>query len=300
MGRRLTTEEFISRAKEVHGDKYNYSKVHYLSTDTKVCVICPEHGEFFVTPHHHLRSVGCPKCAGRLKTNEDIISQFVNVHGDKYDYSKVNYRKATSKVTIICPKHGEFKQRPSDHLSGYGCPKCRSLRLDNNTFIEKARKVHGNKYDYSKTEYKGCRNLIKIICSKHGEFLQTPFKHLQGHGCPCCNESHLERDVRGALEKNGIRYEYQCNKKRFPWLEKQSLDFYLPDYHTAIECQGKQHYESIDYFGGEEKLNYVVGLDEKKKTLCENNGINLIYYTNHKSENAIKTTDELVRIIKNE
>jgi hypothetical protein len=162
-------------------------------------------------------------------------------------------------------------------------------------FIEKAKGVHGDKYDYSKTEYKGCRNLVKVICKKHGEFEQTPYKHLQGHGCPYCNESHLENNVKNALEKNNIEYIYQCNKRTFKWLGGQSLDFYLPKYNLAIECQGEQHYNPIKYFGGEKGFKYRKKLDEKKKELCEQNKINLIYFDY--KENDI---NELVNIIQNE
>lgn len=295
MGKKLTTLEFIERAKKVHGDKYDYSKVDYAKSSIKVCIICPIHGEFYVIPNHHLRGVGCPKCAGRLKTNKDIVSQFIKIHSDKYDYSKVEYKDALTKICIICPKHGEFWQRPSDHLSGYGCPHCKKLKFDTDSFIEKAKEIHGEKYDYSNTHYNGARNYIKIICKKHGIFEQMPYKHLQGRGCPYCNESHLERDVKKMLEKNHIEYIYQCNKKIFNWLGGQTLDFYLPKYNIAIECQGIQHFKPIKYFGGEKKFEYVKKLDKKKKKLCEQNKINLIYFDYDTND-----TNKLLKNIKNE
>ncbi len=291
MRKKLTLEEFVERANKIHSNKYDYSKVEYINNQTKVCIICPIHGEFYVTPNHHLRGVGCPKCAGRLKTNEEIIYQFFEVHGNKYDYSKVEYKGSTVKVCIICPKHGEFWQKPSDHLSGYGCPRCRSLRMNTEKFIEKAKKIHGDKYDYSEAEYNGCRKIIKIKCNKHGIFEQTPYKHLQGHGCPYCNESHLENSTKNILEKNHIEYIYQCNKKVFKWLGGQSLDFYLPKYNIAIECQGVQHYKPIEYFGGKDKFEYIKCLDEKKRELCKENNLNLIYldYKANDVNNLIKT-----------
>ncbi len=295
MGKKLTTLEFIERAKKVHGDKYDYSKVNYVKSSIKVCIICPIHGEFYVTPNHHLRGVGCPKCAGRLKTNKDIVSQFIKIHGDKYDYSKVEYKDALTKICIFCPKHGEFWQRPSDHLSGNGCPHCKKLKFDTDSFIEKAKEIHGEKYDYSNTHYNGARNYIKIICKKHGIFEQMPYKHLQGRGCPYCNESHLESDVKKMLEKNHIEYIYQCNKKMFNWLGRQTLDFYLPKYNIAIECQGIQHFKPIKYFGGEKKLEYVKKLDKTKKKLCEQNKINLIYFDYDAND-----TNKLLKNIKNE
>ena len=291
MREKFTLEEFIERANKIHVNKYDYSKTEYVNVKTKICVICPIHGEFFITPNHHLHGVGCPKCAGRYKTTEDIVKEFKEIHGDKYDYSKVKYVNATTKVCIICPKHGEFWQRPSDHLSGYGCPHCKGkAKRTTKWFIEKAKETHGNKYDYSMVEYKGCRTPIKILCPIHGEFWQVPYKHLQGRGCPYCNESHLEKEVRNALDRNKIRYVYQCNKSNLNWLKLQSLDFYLPEYKIAIECQGLQHYAPIEYFGGEEKFSYTKELDRKKKKLCKENGIKLLYFTKCKN-NSMEITD---------
>ncbi len=299
MRKKLTLEEFVERANKIHSNKYDYSKVEYINNQTKVCIICPIHGEFYVTPNHHLRGVGCPKCAGRLKTNEEIISQFFEVHGNKYDYSKVEYKGSTVKVCIICPKHGEFWQKPSDHLSGYGCPRCRSLRMNTEKFIEKAKKIHGDKYDYSEAEYNGCRKIIKIKCNKHGIFEQTPYKHLQGHGCPYCNESHLENSTKNILEKNHIEYIYQCNKKVFKWLGGQSLDFYLPKYNIAIECQGVQHYKPIEYFGGEEKFKLTKKLDEEKRNKVKEHNIKLVYINYNFNDEKIKSVIENIYIEKN-
>lgn len=295
MRKKLTLEEFIERANEIHNNKYDYSKSKYVNVKTKVCVICPIHGEFYITPNHHLSGIGCPKCSGRLKTNEEIISQFVNVHGNKYDYSKVEYKGSTIKVCIICPQHGEFLQRPSDHLSGYGCPRCRSLRMNTESFIQKAREIHDDKYDYSITEYDGCRKHIKIKCNKHGIFEQMPYKHLQGHGCPYCQNSILEEKVAKELGNNNIEYVWHCGKKHLKWLGKQHLDFYLPKYNLAIECQGIQHFEPIEFFGGEEKFKYRSELDEKKKELCKQNNINLIYLDYKTSD-----TNDLMKVIQNE
>lgn len=130
--RRKTTEEFIERARKVHGEKYDYSKVKYVNNCTKVCIICPEHGEFWQTPNDHLSGRGCPKCAlEKFRSNtEEFIEEAKKIHGDKYDYSKVNYINNYTKVCIICPEHGEFWQTPSNHLSGRGCSICSESRLE--------------------------------------------------------------------------------------------------------------------------------------------------------------------------
>lgn len=127
--KKLTTEEFIEKAKSVHGDRYDYSKVEYVNSSTKVCIICPEHGEFWQTPDSHINArQGCPYCNGGVKlTNEVFIKKAKAIHGDKYDYSKVKYVNAHNPITIICPEHGEFTQRPNDHLMGHSCPLCIEL-----------------------------------------------------------------------------------------------------------------------------------------------------------------------------
>ena len=274
-----TKEEFIKKAKEIHGDKYDYSKVDYSNAHTKVCIICPNHGEFWQTPSQHLQGDGCPKCGGTcVLTKEEWVAFANKVHNGKYDYSNVEYVNNVTKVCIICPEHGEYLQRPGDHTQGHGCPKCgRSYVPTTKEWITSAHNVHGNKYDYSKVDYVNGRTKVCIICHEHGEFWQTPSQHLQGDGCPKCNLSHLERSVMNYLDEVGITYDYQ---KRFKWLGKQSLDFYLPDYNVGVECQGIQHFEPVDYFGGEDGFKQTLERDKRKKTLCEKNGVKLLYFGN--------------------
>ena len=212
-----TTEEWIEKAREVHGDRYDYSKTEYVNVKTKVCIICPEHGEFWQNPKHHLNGVGCPKCKGKTKlTIEEFVTKANKVHHNKFDYSKVDYVNAHTKVCIICPEHGEFWQTPNGHLTGSTCPKCANHFMDRDYFIEKARKIHGQKYDYSKVDYKGTDTKVCIICPEHGEFWQIPNSHLQGQGCPkcgvekCANSLRLttEEFIRRAKEVHGDKYDY--------------------------------------------------------------------------------------------
>lgn len=128
--KRRTKDEFIKLAKQVHVNKYDYSKSEYINSLTKTCIICPIHGEFYQTPYSHIKGCGCPKCGDELrgrkqvKGTDNFIKESILVHGDKYDYSKVHYKGILDPVVIICKKHGEFKQVPSYHLSGNGCPIC--------------------------------------------------------------------------------------------------------------------------------------------------------------------------------
>ena len=194
-------------------------------------------------------------------------------------------------MCIICHEHGEFWQRPDKHLfSKRGCPKCgKTQKLTKEEFIEKAKLIHKDTYDYSNVEYKTTEQKIEIICKKHGSFKQTPHAHLSGQGCPICKQRILEKEISDFLNENSIKYEYQ---KRFDWLGKQSLDFYLPDYNIGIECQGIQHFESIEYFGGEDRLKKQIKYDIIKKNLCEKNGIKLLYYTKF-NENFIFSLNDL-------
>ena len=310
--KKMTTLDFIKQSIKTHGNKYDYSKVEYIGSKEKACIICPEHGEFWQIAYNHLCGQGCPKCAdlSRIKskviTKEEFIKKAKKIHGDKYDYSKVEYKNYGTKVCIICPEHGEFWQTPNNHLYGYGCKKCANkklsdrLKLTNIEFIERVKRIHGDKYDYSKVEYDNAHKKVCIICPKHGEFWQTPDKHLRGEGCPFCNESKLEREIRILLTEHNIKFEYNKSK---PWLKKQRLDFFLPEYNVGIECQGIQHFEPID-FGSEgyEKtvknfLN-VKRMDLLKKERCFKNGVKLIYYSDQKDKDDIITNkEEILKIL---
>ena len=216
---------FIEKAKNIHKDKYDYSRVEYIDSKTKICIICPKHGEFWQTPANHLKGCGCPKCSFKklsdlkLKTTNKFIEDAKNIHGDKYDYSKVEYKDNKTKVCIICPKHGEFWQNPNSHLQGCKCPKCsrENMPKKNNIddFIKKAKNIHGDKYDYSETKYNGIVHTIKIKCPIHGEFYQKPYVHLMGCGCPTCSDNKkltTEEFIRRSTEKHGDKYDYSKSK----------------------------------------------------------------------------------------
>ena len=348
-------DTFINEAKTIHGDKYDYSKVEYINSKTKVCIICPIHGEFWQTPQHHvLRQQGCPKCSGRYKTTEQFIEEAKTIHGDKYNYNNTVYNGSHSKLKIICPIHGEFEQIAKDHLNGQGCPKCKCKRIwdtrgrittesfvkkyfekfpdklgnydfskadyvknsqkitvicnehgeflitpnallageccskcskvyrpTTEEFIERAKTVHGNKYDYNKVEYINSKTKICIICPEHGEFWQIPYSHLNGQGCPKCVMSHMENKIKEFLINLQIKYEYETNINGL--LKRQSVDFYLPDYNIALECQGGQH-----FYGGFNRNNIQKANEIHRKVLYRDiikykklklNNINILYFS---------------------
>lgn len=262
----LNTVQFIERSLVIHNNKYDYSKSNYINSRVKVTIICPTHGEFEQISGVHMVGHGCPKCKAEITSirckhsKEEFIQKARKIHGNKYDYSDIEYINSGIKVTIICSKHGNFEQTPNHHLQGIGCFYCgvESRVIDINLFIENCKKIHGNRYDYSKVDYTHNNTKVTIICHKHGEFKQRPSGHLQGKGCPRCSKSKGEIAIENILNKYKIKNEYQY---RIPD-EKYDLwyDFYLPEYNVLIEFHGKQHYEYIHFFH-----RTLEGFKEQKK-----------------------------------
>ena len=289
---RLTSlETFLTQAKEIHGEKYDYSKVEWKNTYTSITIICPIHGAFTQVPQNHIRlKCGCRRC-GRIGINQKYNTEYFIKHaklkhGDRYDYFNVQCYNANDKVEIICPVHGKFKQNANQHLKGHGCPKCnfyqmaKDRAMGKELFINKAKELFGEKYDYSKVEYINGQKNVCLICPLHGEFEVTPNNHLsKKSGCPICNESKLERDLVSILDSQNVKYE---RLKRFKWLGRQSLDLYLLEYNIAIECQGIQHFKPVDFAGkGKEWANQSFEENKKRDEIklkkCLANNIKVIY-----------------------
>ena len=196
--RKRTTEQFIKHASKIHNNRYNYTKTDYTKRKIKIIIICNIHGEFLQSPKNHIAGGGCPQCRNEQtsamlrSTTTEFIQKAIVLHGEKYDYSMVKYIDSSTKVIIKCREHGDFEQVPLYHLGGSGCKKCgyysiaehHKLTLDE--FILKAMKVHGDKYDYSATEYINMNTKIVIKCKKHGDFEKLPFHHTAGSGCYKC------------------------------------------------------------------------------------------------------------------
>lgn len=227
-----TTEEFIEKARKKHGENYDYSKTDYIHNKKEVIIICPSHGEFIQKPSNHLSGNGCTKCGFKKTgirhtcTTEEFIEKARIMHGEKYNYDKVNYQTSTIHVTITCPIHGNFQQVPSYHLSGNGCQKCgiekqvSEQRYTTEEFIEKARLMHGNKYDYSNSEYVSSSVHITILCPKHGPFIQLPTEHIYRSGCRQCGitsraikqRKTLEAFIEKARTHHGDKYDYSVSE----------------------------------------------------------------------------------------
>ncbi|NCC41255.1 MAG: DUF723 domain-containing protein [Gammaproteobacteria bacterium] len=230
MPKKLTQEEWLERARKVHGDRYDYSRAVYTLSSQKVTIGCPEHGWFEQGAAQHLYGKGCPECGKLLCAEKRAIpfAEFVSlareVHGGRFTYIEGSYRTLTDGVKILCPEHGEFEQAATTHLkSKIACPVCnnadRSARNLKSTdyFVEKAKSVHGETYDYSKTEYTGASNKVTITCRVHGDFLQSPMDHTHSKaGCPKCASERLsaqritplEEYIEKAREIHGAVYDY--------------------------------------------------------------------------------------------
>ena len=241
---RVDTETLIQRAEKVHGKRYNYSETIYRGANEKIRIICPEHGVFEQLPYAHLSGQGCPKCKHKELSNDELIDEFNKIHNHKYDYSLVRRGNLKRKVDIICPEHGIFKQTPSKHLSGQGCPLCanerRSLkmRMDVDEFVRRANKIHSNIFDYSRVSLNGQRNKIKIICPRHGEFEQFPFDHLNGHACPSCSVMSSKGE--------DCLYDFICSlvgadkveRRNRQILDGKEIDIFIPSYNIGFEYNG--------------------------------------------------------------
>ncbi len=155
----------------------------------------------------------------RKLTTEEFIIKSKAIHGDKYDYSKSIYSNSKQKLTITCPYHGDFEQTPGNHMHGFGCNRCARVliesarRLTFGDFIIRALSIHGDKYSYKSESYKNITSKIIITCNKHGDFKQSPKKHLIGHGCPICGgtlKSTTDEFIQKSIAIHGDNYDYSC------------------------------------------------------------------------------------------
>lgn len=290
MKKKLTLEEFIRRARLIHGDRYDYSKVVYINNYTKIIIICPIHGEFEQSPKKHLYGRGCSKCNGGVKYSlNKFISLASKLHKNeqgqpKYSYNYIEeYVNSKTKVPIFCSinNHGIFYQSPSKHLTGEGCPKCgiettiSYTKYNNDIFIQKAIELYNVleiQYTYIKTRYINSVSKIIVTCVKHGDFKISPASHLQGIGCPRCRESKGETKIANYLDSMKISYsrEYKLDSYNYRY------DFYLEGYNLLIEFHGIQHYESVPQWDKNRGFKKQQRNDKAKVELAKRNGIDLL------------------------
>lgn len=281
MSNRKTKEEFIRDAERVHPNEgYTYEKVNYVNNKTKVTITCSKHGDFDMKPNSFLCGQGCPKCGIERNTErqklslEEVIRRVREVHGDKYDASQCNYVNALTPALFICKKHGPFYMTPAHIMDGHCCQKCaieairQKTSLGYDEFVRRARKVHGDKYEYNDHNYINNKTPITITCPRHGDFVQKPNWHLNGRGCPSCgcNLSKAENEIYNLVCKlMGKKNVIHNDKKLLDGLE---IDVYVPSLNFAIEFNGLRWH--TEKFG--KGRNYHVD----KTIQCEKKGVNLI------------------------
>jgi len=274
---KLDKEKVILQFVDVHGKKYDYSNIKYISDNVKIKIICKTHGIFEQSPSMHKNGSGCPKCAGKKLTLQEVINECNITHSNKYDYSKVDSVITNKKITIICKEHGEFQQTLNNHKQGQGCKKCYgNEKLTKEKILKYFSEFHGKKYDYSKMNYINAHTKIIIVCPDHGEFSQTPNNHKNGNGCPACGESTGEVQIRTFLENNGIEYISQYKFADCKNILALPFDFYLPKQNLCIEYNGMQHYKPIEYFGGIEGFKNRKINDKIKERYCKEHNISLL------------------------
>lgn len=299
---------FIERANKMHNNKYLYEKVNYINSLTKVIITCPIHGDFEQTPVNHITGRGCSKCAivstksKTSSTTEDFIEKAKQIHGNKYDYSEVVYINNRTLIKIVCPEHGLFYQTPKKHLLGSGCKMCgyekvgKLCRKTTEDFIKDAKQVHGDKYDYSKTQYINSKRDVEIICSIHGSFWQNPHGHVSGYGCPKCTlkeQSKIYEYIKSTFPEYNWSWEYKSQ-----WLVNQRIDICCEEIKLAIEYNGPQHYMPIERYGGEISHVKTKERDQRKSKLCNENGFSL-YVIKYDDVNYDKIREDINNIITN-
>jgi len=265
--KRLTQHQFKERSTEIHNGFYDYSKSKYTNGRNDVVITCPTHGDFNQKARNHLRGDGCVLCGGTKKlTTDAFIIRSQEKHGMKYGYDQTRYQSMHAKVKIICDIHGVFEQEPINHLKGSGCPNCaNNQKYSVDEFISKATDIHGGKYQYESVDYNGAKHKIKITCQNHGDFLQLPNDHLDGHGCTKCSLSNstAQQEITDFIKSLGVVVE----ENNRTLISPKEIDILLPDYNLAIEYNGV-------YWHREEIVGRSYHKDKLQK--CNDLGVELI------------------------
>lgn len=236
----------------------------------------------------------------KKKTTDEFREDVKRVWGDRYTIpSYSTYTNRHSKIIVNCKIHGDFEIEAGSLLCGHGCKECandlkhKNRLLTNDEVLKRLKEKLGDRYLLDKVQYYNARTKVLLGCRKHGYFPIKLHDALNFHGCPFCKQSRAELLLRSAFEKNSIEFEAQFS---FDWMKtstygKLSYDFYLPKQNIAIECQGRQHFECVNVFGGEEEFKKVIERDHNKKKITEENGIKLLYFIEKRFNKYMKEYD---------
>lgn len=304
-GRKKDYEKLRQKLQEIH-PTLDFSNTTFGDSKSKYATtyVCPIHGEKTANLYNLLRGEGCYECA--MKQNglkqKMKMDEFLEKSSLTHELSKYNFEKTDlfnldedGKITITCLKHGDFKILPHNFLNGHGCPSCAKENIGNKTrmpiseILKKEKEIFGNRYEIlNLNEYKKAKTMLKIKCNVCGNvFESTRYNHINmKKGCPYCAQTSIEQIIDTMLKENNINYIYRAKKKNIPWIQNLEIDFFLPDYNIGIECQGGQHFFSVDLWGGEENLQNIIKRDELKQKLCEENNVKLFYYSDKEYDNS--------------
>jgi hypothetical protein len=303
----ITEKDFLKRSKQKFKQQFDYSRMTYIDYYKSINLVCTIHNKSFnISPikHIHNKTGGCPIC-GKERYNkarsmplEKFIRLANEIHKNKYDYSKVDYRGIKHHVTIICPIHGEFIKSPMHHLAGQGCKLCSNEKkakqhiLPFETFEKRAKAIFGDRYDYKNCEYTRITAPITLVCSQHGKFTVNAKEHLNGQHCPLCRGiSKGELQIVTVLHKYNIAFEREKKFDDLKNIKPLRFDFYLPDYNLCLEYMGIQHYKVRPKFRMTvDSLRNIQKRDKLKEKYCMDNNINymkIAYYDYKKIEQLL-------------
>ena len=283
MPAKISPASFVERARTVHDSKYTYVNITLPDgVHSKVQIVCPVHGQFEQKANDHLRGCGCFKCRSNYpKTPDIIVDESRSVHGDKFTYDTSTIRGMMNKMLVTCTTcECTFFQTPNDHIKHQaGCPQCAGRAVVTTPiFIQRAKELHGDRYDYSLVECKGVHKKVIIRCSEHGDFAQTPRHHLYGQGCPSCRMSAGEHITHAWLKRHNVEFVYQ---HRFPDCVSSTsrqlpFDFWLPASNVLVEVDGEQHHKPNRLFNRTMSFERIQKHDSIKNDYAARNGITLI------------------------
>lgn len=303
------TETFKNEVFNRFGYRFDLSKVVYTSTNDKIIICCPDHGEVEVFAGQFKRSkLGCPYCGGTKKLTQEMFLNIVpEAHKIEYDLSNTIYKTRQDYISVRCKEHGDFSIKADNFICGQGCPKCRYIKSANSKrgdiveILEHFNRVHHNQFTYREIETFKSRQetKIEITCPKHGIFIQPIDRHYNGHGCPKCSSSKGELAIIKILDEYGINYKHEYSfkdLKRIGSTKPMRFDFYLQDYNLCIEFDGRHHFEEIE---GRENLADVQYRDKLKTQYCKDMGMGLLrlncYMIDYGKNELISFIEELKR-----
>lgn len=300
---RKTTDYFVKKARKKHGDNFDYSEVNYIDSDTKVIITHKKCGnKLLIRPHNFLKSdSGCRFCSlkAATKTTEQFIKEAKKIHKDKFDYSETEYINNATKLKIKCKKcKKSYLIFPSNHVFGYKCPFC--VKMKKEDFVKKAKRIHGNKYDYTDSVFNGTKKSITIFCKK----CQLPFTlRASGHitsnmgGCQRCIGSTKEKTISDWLARNKIKFRKEktfksCINPRSK--NRLRFDFFISP-NVVVEYHGRQHFQFVKFFFKDEfEFKDLKKRDEIKKSWAKSN--NYQYHMIRYDENVIDRLEEIFKI----